>query len=89
MKFSILGIVFLLSALSGAGAKAQDLNFQQYRKFLMQGKTANSGKKWAIQTTCTNSEGQVYRIGEKGYDACLNKLSPTPGAGSSTIHFGN
>ena len=97
MKFLFIGCALLV----GSMAMAQDLNFQEYRKFLMQG---NGGaKKMAIQTTCTSHDGTVYRIGEKGYDVCLSNLKAqqdqkqltgkdaAPGAAgtSATIHFGN
>jgi hypothetical protein len=51
-------------------APAQDLGFSEYRRFLMSGN--QNGKKLAVQTTCTNAEGEVTRIGEAGYDLCLN-----------------
>lgn len=94
-----IGCVLLLSSY----AFAQDLNFQEYRKFLMQGNQANS-KKMAIQTTCTTADGKTYRIGEKQYDTCLGSLkaeqdqkqlsgkSSPQGSSvgtSTTIHFGN
>jgi len=96
MKVLFVGLLFV----AGSTAMAQDLNFNAYRKFLMQG---NGTQKVAIQTTCTNSEGQVYRIGESGYDTCLGSIksqqdqkqltgkantAPAPSAGA-TIHFGN
>lgn len=99
MKSLFVGLVLF----SSSTVMAQDLNFQEYRKFLMQGNGA--GKKMAIQTTCTSAEGQVYRIGEKGYDTCLSgvkaqhdqkqltgKDSTAPGSAAgagATIHFGN
>jgi hypothetical protein len=99
MKALFVGLFFVV----GSSAMAQDLNFNAYRKFLMQG---NGTQKVAIQTTCTNAEGTVYRIGENGYDTCLSSLknqqdqkqltgkatkapgAPAAGAGA-TIHFGN
>lgn len=101
MKSLFVGILVLF----GSMAFAQDLNFQEYRKFLMQG-NQGSGAKMAIQTTCTTTTGQTYRIGEKGYDTCLaaiknqhtmkelsgSKDSSLPGAApgaSTTIHIGN
>lgn len=90
-------------ALAGSLAQAQDLNFQDYRKFLMQGQGSSSSKKMAIQTSCTTKEGNTYRIGEKGYDTCLSALSmnqkkrdissskedsANPAGVGTTIHFG-
>ncbi|HEY8272261.1 MAG TPA: hypothetical protein VIG33_15325 [Pseudobdellovibrionaceae bacterium] len=105
MKSIFMGIILLFSSLFNSLALAQDLNFQEYRKFLMSG-TQSVGTKMAIQTTCTTSTGQTYRVGEKGYDTCLNtvkdqfnkkhlaseKSSTAPEAtagASTTIHFGN
>lgn len=64
--------------------QAQDINFQEYRKFLMSGDTAN--KKVAIQTTCTTADGEVYRIGEKSYDACLNAIQNSQKNKKSGVH---
>ncbi len=97
----LLGVTVQLSSL----AFAQDLNFSEYRKFLMNGSKAAGGKV-AIQTTCTTTAGQTYRIGETGYDTCLATLKNqaemkqlTGGKDSShtgntpgattTIHIGN
>jgi len=77
----------------GSTAFAQDLNFNQYRKFLMSGN--NTPKNLAIQTTCTNSTGQTFKIGEKGYDLCLTEASSnlkqksTNSGSTTTIHIGN
>lgn len=40
----------------------------------MHGQGNNNGKKLAIQTSCTTATGTTYRIGEKGYDTCLNSV---------------
>jgi hypothetical protein len=105
MKSMFIGMILVCGGLFSSMALAEDLNFQQYRKFLMSG-NQGAGTKMAIQTTCTNTTGQTYRVGEKGYDTCLNavkaefdqkqltgkKDSPTSGAStgtSTTIHFGN
>jgi hypothetical protein len=85
----ILSFLFLAQT-----AMAQDMHFDEYRKFLMSG--SQGSKKLAIQTTCTNSTGTTYRIGEKGYDLCLaevkeqrdQKEATAPGMGTS-IHIGN
>ncbi|MBK9323684.1 MAG: hypothetical protein IPM97_12195 [Bdellovibrionaceae bacterium] len=76
-----------------SAAFAQDLNFDQYRKFLMNG--SKSSKGFAIQTTCTNSAGQTFKIGEKNYDLCLTEISSqskhksTTQNSTTTIHIGN
>jgi hypothetical protein len=101
MKSLFVGVIVLFGSMSFA----QDLNFSEYRKFLMNG-SKTSGSKVAIQTTCTSATGQTYRIGETGYDTCLaavknqhdmkqlsgNKDSAQPGAttgATTTIHIGN
>ncbi|WP_413288606.1 hypothetical protein [Bdellovibrio sp. HCB337] len=104
-----MGFLFKLVTIScvsllSTSALAQELNFQEYRKFLMQGNQQSGGKKMAIETTCTTPEGQTYRIGEKEYDTCLNGIkaahnqkqltgqNETKGSNvgtSTTIHFGN
>jgi hypothetical protein len=79
-SFVILSLVWPLLPQAAAAETApaaqgtQDLDFQEYRKFLMSGADSSSNKKLAIQTTCTSSEGEVLRIGEAGYDACLNSV---------------
>lgn len=102
MKSLFVGIIVLSSSMAFAQA---DLNFTEYRKFLMSGSKA-SGQKMTIQTTCTTETGQTYRIGETGYDTCLaavknqhdmkqltgGKDSTQPGAttgATTTIHIGN
>lgn len=55
-------------------ATAQDLHFDDYRKFLMNGSGAKSTKKMAVETTCTNSAGEITRIGETQYDVCLTEV---------------
>lgn len=73
MKVTALVCLFMAAGVSISGpAFAQDLDFQGYRKFLMSGDPAN--KKLAIQTTCTSAEGEVFRIGQAGYDDCLNEV---------------
>lgn len=57
-----------------AQAQVQDLNFQDYKRFLLQGAQTGSHTKTAITTTCRNSDGETFRIGDKGYDACLNEV---------------
>lgn len=102
----LLGAIVLFSTfLFGAASFAQDLNFTEYRKFLMNGSKTPGGK-MAIQTTCTTTTGQTYRIGETGYDTCLTSLknqhemkqltggkdSSQPGnstGATTTIHIGN
>src|SRR5262245_15015380 len=69
MKSLFVEIIVLFSSMSFA----QGLNFSEYRKFLMNG-SKGSGSKLAIQTTCTTTTGQTYRIGETGYDTCLASL---------------
>lgn len=77
----------------GSTAFAQDLNFNQYRKFLMSGN--NTSRRLAIETTCTNSTGQTFKIGEKSYDLCLIEASANPKkkpanpGSTTTIHIGN
>ncbi|MGZ3744062.1 MAG: hypothetical protein ACXWRE_06950 [Pseudobdellovibrionaceae bacterium] len=105
MKLRFREIMWIFVSLSCPATFAQDLNFQQYRKFLMSG-NQNSNAKMAIQTTCTNSAGQTFRLGEKAYDLCLsaakaqnNNKQLTGSKESSalgstpgtrtTIHFGN
>jgi len=87
MKSLFVGLILLFSSMTFA----QDLNFSQYRKFLMNGnKTANN--KIAIQTTCTTTTGQTYRIGDSGYDTCFAALKNKHDAQTSTpttIHIGN
>ena len=83
MKSFLTGIVLLLNSL----AFAQDLNFQDYKRFLMSGSQTN-GKKLALQTSCTNAAGKSYRIGDKGYDACLNATKNKDDK-NPTIHIGN
>lgn len=102
MKSLFVGIIVLFSSMAFAQA---DLNFSEYRKFLMNG-TKTSGQKMAIQTTCTTTTGQTYRIGETGYDTCLSTVkheqamkqlsgskdssAPNNTTGTTTtIHFGN
>lgn len=55
-------------------ARAQDLNFQDYKRFLLQGAQQGSNAKMAITTTCKNAAGETFRIGDKGYDTCMNSL---------------
>lgn len=105
MKSLFVGSLIGVFVLLGSSAFAQDLNFQEYRKFLMSG-TQGANKKMAIQTTCTSTSGQSYHIGETGYDTCLaaiksqqdakqlsgSKSSTAPSAqtgASTTIHIGN
>lgn len=97
-------LVALAMTMPKTAAQAQDLNFQEYRKFLMQGQGNGGSKKMAIQTSCTTKEGTTYRIGEKGYDTCLSALagsknqreissskedSTSPAGVGTTIHFGD
>lgn len=102
MKFvgSFLVLSSLFGSLYSSVALAQDLNFQEYRKFLMNGSqngTQGAGIKMAIQTTCTTATGQTYRVGEKAYDQCLKAAKSEKGtaapetttATSTTIHIGN
>jgi hypothetical protein len=93
MKLALFS--FVLVAFTAATSFAQDLNFGEYRKFLMSG--SQGTKKMAIQTTCTNTTGVVYRVGETGYDKCLSEVktqydqknnSSAAGVGTS-IHIGN
>lgn len=105
MKSLFVGCSITCVILFSSMAFAQDLNFSEYRKFLMNG-TKTGGQKMAIQTTCTTTTGQTYRIGETGYDTCLatlknqqemkqltgSKDSSQPAASTgatTTIHFGN
>ena len=67
-------IIFAALALSVLCASAQDLHFDDYRKFLMNGTGAKGTKKMAIQTTCTNSSGQITRVGENSFDLCLAEI---------------
>jgi len=103
MKSLFVGLVALIGMMPFAFA--QDLNFSEYRKFLMNGNQQNSGKKFAVQTTCTTGSGQTYRVGESGYDTCLASLkssesrqktdsknshqSDAAPGATTTIHFGN
>jgi hypothetical protein len=104
MKSMFIAMVLVFSGLFSSMTLAQDLNFQEYRKFLMNG-NQGTGSKMAIQTTCTTTAGQTYRVGEKDYDTCLiatkdrmnqkqltgGKDSTSLGAAagtSTTIHFG-
>jgi hypothetical protein len=66
--------LFITIGFGGSNALAQDLKFDEYRKFLMSGSETKGTKKMAIQTTCTNSRGEVTRIGETAYDLCLNEV---------------
>lgn len=87
MKSLFVGIIFFVGSL----AFAQELNFKEYRRFLMNG-TQGNGPKMAIQTTCTTSNGQVHRVGEKGYDTCLASIKNTKTekeSATATIHIGN
>lgn len=87
MKSLFVGIIFFI----GSVAFAQDLNFKEYRRFLMNG-TEGKGPKMAIQTTCTTASGQVHRIGDKGYDTCLASIKNTANekaSSTATIHIGN
>lgn len=92
MKVVTIAWALLMTSFIGSLAQAQDLNFSQYRRFLMNG-TQGAGPKMALQTTCTNSKGQVYRIGEKGYDTCLSSIkkqtNPSTTGTNTTIHIGN
>lgn len=102
MDFLLKPILIGCVCLFGSAVFAQELNFQEYRKFLMQGNQGGS-KKLAIQTTCTTSDGKIFRVGEKDYDTCLNSLrvandqkqlsgqngTPSGASAGATIHFGN
>jgi hypothetical protein len=105
MKFLFVQVLLGIGVLFSSLSFAQDLNFSEYRKFLMNG-SKTSGGKMAIQTTCTTTTGQTYRIGETGYDTCLTALknqhemkqltggkdSSQPGnttGATTTIHIGN
>lgn len=67
---AVIFSILVLSIGASISAHADDLDFDGYRKFLMSGNTGS--KKLAIQSTCTSAEGAVYRVGEAGYDSCLN-----------------
>ena len=67
-------MTFALFIISTATVSAQDLKFDDYRKFLMNGSGAKGTKKMAIQTTCVTASGQTTRIGETAYDLCLNEV---------------
>jgi hypothetical protein len=88
------GLFAAILIFSGVIAKAQDLKFDEYRRFLMSGNQTN--KKMAIQTTCTTAAGQTYRVGEKGYDTCLadvkksnDQKQTSTSTSTTTIHIGN
>jgi len=100
-----IAMTFAFFSLTGISAIAQDLHFDDYRKFLMSGSDNKNTKKLAIQTTCTNSTGQITRIGEAAYDLCLSEVknqadqktmrgqqessNPAVPAVGTTIHIGN
>lgn len=98
-------VTLVIFALSAFNASAQDMHFDDYRKFLMNGSGAKGTKKMAIQTTCTTSTGQITRVGETAYDLCLSEVrnqadqkmltgqkdtsNPAVPTVGTTIHIGN